>query len=186
MSEFARQLTLNQELANLPDNVVGEILNGELVVSPRPAALHALAASVLGSELGGPFHRGKHGPGGWVILDEPELHLLDDVVVPDMASWRRERMPELPEVAAFTLAPDWVCEVLSPSTEGIDRAIKMPLFAREKIAYVWLVGCLSQTIETYQSDGSSYRLLHTHHGSDAARLIPFDAIELDIAGLWQR
>ncbi len=186
MSESAPKLGINQELEDLPDNVVGEILNGDLIVSPRPAALHALAASVLGSELGGAFHRGKHGPGGWVILHEPELHLRDDVIVPDIAGWRRERMPELPDVAAFTLAPDWVCEVLSPSTEGVDRSIKMPIFAREKVEYVWLVGCASQTIEVYQLDGTGYRLLLTHHGSDSARLVPFDAIELDVAGLWQR
>ncbi len=186
MSELAPKTASYADLEALPDTVVGEILAGELVVSPRPASLHALASSVLGSELGGPFHRGKDGPGGWGILDEPELHLRNDVLVPDMAGWRRERMPEVPDTAAFQLAPDWVCEILSPSTEGVDRSVKMPIFAREGVEYVWLVGCASKTIEIYQLDGKSYRLLLTHHGSEPARLVPFDAIEFDVGALWQR
>ncbi len=186
MSELAIGTATYEDLLALPDNVVGEILNGELLDSPRPASLHALASSALGSQIFAPFHRGKGGPGGWVILDEPELHLGSDILVPDMAGWRRERMPEMPDTVAFTLAPDWVCEVLSASTEAIDRARKMPRYAQERVAHVWLVGCATQTIEVYRLDGESYRLIYTHQGSASVRLEPFDAIEFDVAALWER
>ncbi len=98
----------------MPSHLVGQIVDGELITHPRPGALHARITSRLGMEVGNSFDRGQGGPGGWIILDEPELHLGRDVLVPDLASWRRERMPELPDTAAFELAPDWVCEVLSP------------------------------------------------------------------------
>ena len=113
------------DLRDVPDNYVAEMFDGELYASPRPALPHARAATVLGVELGGPFDRGRNGPGGWVILDEPELHFGNDVLVPDLAGWRRGRLPELPADAFMTLAPDWVCEVLSPSTEAIDRRKKL-------------------------------------------------------------
>src|SRR5512142_1943672 len=119
MSDPARRNATYDDLLGLPSHVVGELLEGSLVVSPRPASRHARAASGLGGELHGPFQRGRGGPGGWIILDEPELHLGGNVLVPDLAGWRRERMPQLPDVAAFELAPDWVCEVLSASTQAI-------------------------------------------------------------------
>ncbi len=109
------------DLEALPETVVGELIAGELYVSPRPAVLHAVASSRLGALLSSRFDIGDAGPGGWFILDEPELHLGGDAVVPDLAGWRRERLPALPRTAAFTLAPDWVCEVLSPSTETLER-----------------------------------------------------------------
>jgi Uma2 family endonuclease len=114
---------------------------------PRPASLHARAASSLGGELYGPFDRGRGGPGGWIILDEPELHLHGDMLVPDLAGWRRERMPELPDASAFELAPDWVFEVLSPSTAATDRAEKMPIYAREQVGQLWLVDPIAKTLE---------------------------------------
>lgn len=124
------------DLDALPPNVVGEIVSGVLHASPRPGSPHAVAASAIGEELGPPFKRGRGGPGGWVILDEPELHFADDVLVPDLAGWRRERMPEVPIVSAFELAPDWVCEVLSKSTAVLDRSEKLPVYARERVAHV--------------------------------------------------
>jgi len=116
MADPARRRATYEELLAVPGHLVAEIVNGELVTSPRPAPRQARAASSLGGELHGPFDRGRNGPGGWIILDEPELHLHGDVLGPDLAGWRRERMPELPEAAAFELAPDWACEVLSPAT----------------------------------------------------------------------
>jgi hypothetical protein len=130
MASIAKRRATYDDLLQVPAHRVGEIVDGDLHVSPRPASRHALASSGLGSALGPPFHNGRGGPGGWWILDEPELHLGPDVLVPDLAGWRRERMPEFPDTAAFTLAPDWVCEVVSPSTEGLDRARKMPAYAR--------------------------------------------------------
>ena len=115
---------------------------------------HTQAASSLSGELYAPFHRGRGGPGGWIILNEPELHLHGDVLVPDIGGWRRERMPTLPTASAFELAPDWVCEVLSPSTASTDRAVKMPIYAREKVGHVWLVDPLLQTLEVLRLDGT--------------------------------
>lgn len=123
----ARKRATYSDLLALPPNVVGQLIDGVVHAHPRPATPHALASSALGEELGPPFKRGRGGPGGWILLDEPELHLGEDVVVPDLAGWRRERLPEVKDVPALTLAPDWICEVLSPSTAGIDRVEKMEI-----------------------------------------------------------
>lgn len=120
------------DLEALPPNQVGEILEGVLYGFPRPATPPRQGLEQLGAELDGPFDRGRSGPGGWLILDEPELHLREDVLVPYLAAWRRERMPEMPAAAFISIAPDWVCEVLSPSTAGIDRTEKLPIYARER------------------------------------------------------
>jgi Uma2 family endonuclease len=174
------------ELEALPPNVVGEIVHGVLYASPRPASPHAAAASAVGEELGPPFKRGKGGPGGWIILDEPELHLGEDVLVPDLGGWRRARMPEMPHVAAFDLSPDWVCEVLSPSTAKMDRGEKLPVYARERVAHVWFVDPLQQFLEILRLDGETYRIVGSFFTDARVRAEPFDAIELDLAVLWAR
>lgn len=168
----------------VPSNLVAEIIDGALVTQPRPASRHALAASVLGGDLGPPFHRGKGGPGGWILLDEPELHLHGDIVVPDLAGWRRERMPVMPDAAAFELAPDWVCEVLSPSTAATDRVQKMRIYAREGVGYAWLVDPLVRLLEAYRREGAHWVLLGAWHDDTRVRVEPFEAVELDLAGLW--
>ena len=164
---------------------MGEIVNGRLIASPRPAVRYANASSVLGGLLMGPFRFGVGGPGGWVILDEPELHLGDDVLVPDLAGWRRERMPRLPKrEAALGLAPDWVCEVLSPSTEADDPADKMPVYAREGVGHVWLVDPEIDTLEFFRLESGRWTLLTTERGARLVRLEPFDALDLDLSMLW--
>jgi Uma2 family endonuclease len=173
-----------EDLLQVPDHKVAEIVDGDLHVSPRPASRHALAASGLYGELGPPFHQGRGGPGGWWILFEPELHFDDDVLVPDLGGWRRDRMPEFPDTPAFTLAPDWVCEVVSPSTEGLDRAKKMPVYGREGVTHLWLVNPLTRTLEVYRLAERRWLLLATHAGSALVRAEPFDAVELDLAPLW--
>jgi Uma2 family endonuclease len=174
------------DLEALPPNVIGEIIRGVLHASPRPAIPHTAAATALGEELGPPFKRGRGGPGGWVILYEPELHMHEDVLVPDLGGWRRERMPEIPQGAFVTLAPDWVCEVLSPSTTKVDRTEKVPLYARERTAHVWLVDPLAKTLEVLRLDGPTYRIVGTYHDEARVRAEPFDAIELDLSVLWAR
>ena len=186
MAEPARRPATYEDVLAAPEHLVAEILDGELILSPRPASPHAAAATALGEELGPPFKRGRGGPGGWWILDEPELHLGRDVVVPDLAGWRRERMPEMPEVAYFTLAPDWVCEVLSPSTARHDLTRKMRIYARERVSHVWLVEPLARWVEVRRLDGDTYRVICTEGDDTRARLEPFDAIELDLAVLWMR
>jgi Uma2 family endonuclease len=182
-SPLKRRATYD-DLLQVPPNRVAEIVDGELHVSPRPASRHALASSRLGSELGPPFDRGRGGPGGWWILDEPELHLGGDVLVPDLAGWRRERMPEFPDTPAFTLAPDWVCEVVSPNTERLDRARKMPVYARENVSHLWLVNPVARTLEAYRLAEGRWLLLATHEGAARVRAEPFDAVELDLTSLW--
>ena len=174
------------DLAALPPNIVGEIIDGELIASPRPSASHAVVASRLGMDLGGPFDRGRGGPGGWVILDEPELHIVDQVLVPDLAAWRRERMPQVPDVAYFDLPPDWLCEVLSPSTATVDRARKMWHYAAARVRHVWLLDPAATTLEIYRLDGEGWRLVQTHAGDVTIRPEPFESVDLDLSSLWSR
>ena len=173
-----------EDLVRVPDHLVAEILDGELYATPRPTVRHARAASMLGVELGGPFDAGRGGPGGWWILDEPELHLQKDVVVPDLAGWRRDRLPVLPDVAALTLSPDWVCEVISPSTEAIDRGRKLAIYARDGVAQAWLLNPSSETLEVLALAGGVWTLVATHVGCTRVRAEPFAAIELDLAAVW--
>jgi Uma2 family endonuclease len=172
------------DLCAVPENFVAEILGGELYASPRPAPRHSVAASVLGGMLMGPFHLGQNGPGGWWLIDEPELHFDADVLVPDIAGWRRERMPAVPSAAYFTLAPDWVCEVLSPSTERIDRQKKLAVYAREGVRHAWLVNPLLHTLEVLRLESERWSWVAVHDGNTAVRAEPFDAVELPLGALW--
>lgn len=173
-----------EDLFDLPETVIGEIINGRLNVQPRPAPKHARAYSSLGVELGGPFDRGRNGPGGWWILDEPELHLGFDILVPDLAGWRRERMPKLPEAAYFELAPDWVCEILSPSTARIDRAEKLPIYAANGVQHAWLIDPDLRTLEVFENQQGKWLLLAVLEGQAAVALAPFDAVSFDLGALW--
>jgi Uma2 family endonuclease len=172
------------DLRQVPAHLVAEILDGDLYASPRPSPRHANASSALGGELRRPFHAGRGGPGGWYILDEPELHLERDVVVPDLAGWRRERLPRLPDEAFFSLAPDWVCEVISPSTAAMDRVKKLTIYARESVVHVWLVDPLARTLEVLRLESQRWVIAATWAGYDVLRAEPFAAIELDLALLW--
>lgn len=189
MSSRAGKPATYDDLRKLPDNLVGEILEGELFASPRPAPRHSHAASAIGADLFGPFHGGSgssRGPGGWWILYEPELWLRKDVVVPDVAGWRRERLSRLPETVGFELAPDWVCEVVSPSTARFDRTRKMRIYRREKVGDVWLVDPLARCLEVYQLAGQHWQLLETY-GDDAperVRVPPFEQVELELSRWW--
>jgi Uma2 family endonuclease len=140
----------------------------------------------LGIELGTPFYRGKGGPGGWILPYEPELHLQGDVLVPDFAGWRRERMPEVPNTAAFELAPDWVCEVLSPSTAATDRTQKMPIYVREGVKHLWLVDLIARTLEACRLEGGRWVVIGAWRDDAGVRVEPFDAIELELGRLWAR
>ncbi len=121
-----------------------------------------------------------------MLLDEPELHLGDDIIVPDLAGWRRSRMPEIPDVPFFTLAPDWVCEVLSPSTEQLDRADKLPLFAANQVSHAWLLSPTARTLEVFELDGRTFRLVSVFKNDERVRARPFDAFELELGALWER
>ena len=175
------------DLLRVPEHKVAEILDGELFVSPRPASPHARASARLGSDLMRAFDDppdGDDAPGGWWLLIEPELHLGADVLVPDLAGWRRSRMPTIPNVAAFTDAPDWVCEVLSPSTARIDRARKTRIYAREGVAYFWVLDPIARTLETYRLADGSWVLMATYEGDGAIRAEPFGAVALTMRRWW--
>src|SRR5688572_23801957 len=182
---MARKRATYDDLLKLPEHLVGEIIDGELIASPRPAPPHAVASSALGALVGGPFGFGSGGgPGGWWIVDEPELHFGPDVVVPDLAGWRRQRMPRMPSTAFFELAPDWICEVVSPTTAKIDRSRKMDIYARAEVAYAWLIDPLAKTLEVYKLDGKQWVRRAAYVGDERPRAEPFDAIELELAALW--
>jgi len=182
------------DLEAVPANKVAELIRGTLHVMPRPAPRHAHTSSALGAKLSNPFGFGEGGPGGWWILDAPELHFPDpapeepgdiEAVVPDLAGWRRTRLPELPETAYFELAPDWVCEVLSKSTEDVDRNEKMPIYAREGVAHAWIVDPIGRTLEAFTlGRGRRWSKPVLHRGTARVRVPPFDALELDLSALW--
>ncbi|MFM9968059.1 MAG: Uma2 family endonuclease [Burkholderiales bacterium] len=184
MGPPAVKLSTYEDILALPEHVVGEIIQGVLRTHPRLAPKHALAYSSLGIELGGPFQHGKNGPGGWWILDEPELHLGTDVLVPDLAGWRRARMPHLPDAAWFKLAPDWICEILSPSTAKVDRVEKLPIYAYSGVAHCWLVDPDLKTLEVFENRNGKWLLLNVLENNASVSQPPFDAIAFDLASLW--
>ena len=185
MNDPATSPATYDDVLALPENMVGEILGGGLYSHPRPAPRHARAYSALGFAVGGPFDGGINGPGGWWIIDEPELHLGPDVIVPDIAGWRRERMPAFPDTAWFEQSPDWACEIPSPSTANTDRAVKMPIYAREKVAHLWLVDPDARTLENYHlQEDCQWLLLATLKDDDPVTQPPFDTITFDLNTLW--
>ena len=184
MADPVKRPATYQDVLDAPPHVVAEILGDELRLSPRPGGPHTSAASRLGYLLGPPFDLGAGGPGGWMILDEPELHLGRDILVPDLAGWRRERLPLITDQAYFTVAPDWCCEVLSKSTAATDRADKLPIYLREGVAHVWLVDAPQHTLEILRATAAGWLIAAVHRGDVRVRAEPFDAIELDLAVLW--
>lgn len=172
-----------EDVINVPENVVAELIDGTLYSGPRPPPRHMRASTMLINELVATFDRGL---GGWLLLYSPELHLGRQVLVPDLAGWRRERMPEMPDATGVTLAPDWLCEVLSPSTASVDRSVKLPKYAAHGVAWVWFLDPLEKTLEILRLDGRTYRVVGSHSGDGAVRAEPFDAIELELSALWSR
>lgn len=173
---------LYEDLVNLPQSLTGEILNGQLHARPRPGGKHILAASSLGGDIGAAYHHGKGGPGGWCILLAPEIHFLVDeqVAVPDIAGWQKERMPAMPDGPKFSVVPDWICEVVSPSTESIDRQIKKPLYAHFGVRYLWLINPKVVTLEIYKLMKGGWVSQGQFSGHDKIRAEPFDAVEITL------
>jgi Uma2 family endonuclease len=178
--------TLYEQLLALPEGLTGEILAGQLHAQPRPSGPHGLAGSVLGMRLGVPFQLGGGGPGGWWIIDEPELHLIPDteVLVPDLVGWRRVRMPRIPQGHRFTVVPDWVCEILSPASASLDRDVKLPIYARHGVAFAWLVDPKVRTLEAYAMEDGKWREIGRFANDDLVVVAPFDAVTIQLADLW--
>ena len=181
-----RQATY-EDLLEVPEHLVAEIVAGDLYTSPRPGPPHARAATMLGSDIVPPFDReegGTSGPGGWWILHEPEVHLHDEILVPDLAGWRRSRMPSLPDSAFFVVPPDWVCEIVSPATERLDRGRKRLIYAREGVSHLWLLSPSARTLEVFRLSSGTWILLNTFEGDETIHAEPFEAIGLDMSHWW--
>ena len=180
------QPTLYEQLEALPEGLTGEILNGQLYAQPRPSGAHVVTVTSLADELVSPFQKGRGGPGGWWIAAEPELHFIRnaEVDVPDLAGWRRRRLPRIPKDHRFTVVPDWVCEVLSPSTESRDRQIKMPIYAHFGVAYAWLIDPQAHTLEAYVLEGDAWREIGRFASCARVSLPPFEAVTINLDDLW--
>lgn len=179
-------LTPYEQLLALPENQVGEIIGSQLYTQARPAGPHAMAGGAIYTNLSPPFNFGRDGPGGWWIVIEPEIHFIRDteVVVPDLAGWRRERMPTIPRDHRFEVVPDWVCEILSPSTQQKDRVLKLPLYARYGVAHAWLVDPLAHTLEVLELHEGKWILLGAIREDEPVCFPPFTAVTFSLGDLW--
>lgn len=184
MASPVKRRATYEDLLKVADHQVAEIIGGDMHVSPRPASRHALASAGLGGQLWGAYQQGRGGPGGWWILDEPELHLGEDVLVPDLAGWRRARMPDLPDAAHSELAPDWVCEVLSPGTRAIDLTDKRRIYAGVGVPHLWLVDPTARTLEAFDLRDGAWTLIAALKEAEDVRVPPFDAIAFPLSVLW--
>ena len=182
---FDREATYD-DLVQVSDLMVAEIADGELHASPRPALPHATAGTAISGLLVGPLQFGRGGPGGWWILFEPELHVGKDVLVPDVAGWRKSRLPSVPAAPWLSAPPDWVCELLSPSTASLDRARKLRIYAREGVTHAWLVDPIARTLEVLRLENGRWTILATHVGDEVVRAEPFTEIEIALADVWWR
>jgi hypothetical protein len=173
-----------QDVLDSPEHVIAEIIGGELRLSPLLRWPAIVVHSSLVCELGRPFCRGRSDPGGWIILNKPEIHLANEIIVPDIAGWRRERMPRVPDADFFDIAPDWACELLCEPTEKMDRLEKMPLYASWRVQYAWLIHPLRRTIEAFSLRNGAWETSGVYGEADRARIDPFGAIEIAVGDLW--
>jgi Uma2 family endonuclease len=172
-----------EDLCAVHERFIAEIIDGDLYASARPPIPFVQTASVLVATIGLAFDRGRDGPGGWFLLDKPEIHLREDAIVPDIAAWRRARLPkELPDY--FDFAPDWLCEVLAPNTDALDRTKKLAIYAREGVGHVWLLNPAIQTLEVLGLESRRWSLIAAHEGRARVRAEPFADIEIDLAETW--
>jgi Uma2 family endonuclease len=184
MVEPAKKRATYADLEAVPPHLVAEIIDGELMTHPRPSPRHGVASSALGARLMDFFQFDRGGPGGWIFIDEPELHLGPHVVVPDIAGWRRERLPSYPETNYFETSPDWACEILSGSTEKRDRTVKMRIYAEAQVPYFWLIDPRLQILEAFELAEGRWLKIGAWNSDDEVRAPPFDAVAISLADLW--
>jgi len=184
MAENAKKRATYADIEAAPQDVVAEIIDGELFTHPRPFVRHAATAVSLAGELTGPYQKGRGGPGGWVFAIEPELHLDDQILVPDLAGWRREAAARIDLDTHIKVAPDWVCEILSASTEARDRSVKSNIYAAAGVGHMWLVDPRLQLLQAMERVDGRWLLLGSWRSDDEARVAPFEAILISLADLW--
>ena len=173
-----------QDVLDAPPHLTAEIIDGTLYTHSRPHPPHSNAQSELIGILRLPFGRGVGGPGGWWIFTEPELHLGNDILVPDIAGWRVERMPILPATNYQLVVPDWVCEILSPTTRHLDIGRKSEIYAREGVGYLWLIDPLEHWLEASMLQGSEWVVIDKLFDDAVVSLPPFEAISFRLSKLW--
>lgn len=185
MPQPARKKAIYENLNAIPENATGEIIDGELIVTPRPSRNHVFAATALGGELTPPYQFARGGgPGGWIILIEPEIKLDEDILVPDLAAWRKERFPTSEEHNWISVVPDWVCEILSPYSLRTDKIKKMPLYARSGVRFLWLIDPAAKTVDTFRLVSSSWLLIGIYAENDKMTIEPFPETVIDLSNLW--
>ncbi len=184
MAETAKKRATYQDLYAIPERMTGEIIDGELIVSPRPSRKHVYATSALGNEIGPAYHSGRGGPGGWIILIEPEIGLGKDILVPDLAGWKKERLPASEDHNWISVRPDWICEVLSPGTLGTDRVKKIRIYAQHEVPHLWLIDPIEKILEVYRFQAGSFTVAGVYAENDKVKAEPFPEIEIDLTSLW--
>lgn len=184
MSHPAKKIVTYEDLYTIPENMIGEIIDGEIIATPRPSRKHTDAVSSLGYKIGPPYRFGEGGPGGWIIYFEPEISLGENILVPDLAGWKRERFPIEEETSYITVPPNWVCEVLSPHTFRTDKVKKMPIYAKHGVDYIWLIDPMAMTLDAFRSESGQWLLLRSFAENDKVRIEPFPEIEIDLGDLW--
>ncbi|MDR3569051.1 MAG: Uma2 family endonuclease [Syntrophobacteraceae bacterium] len=184
MREPAKKPATYEDLYDVPENLIGEIVNGELTVPPRPTRKHGYAATALIEEVGPPYHRGRGGPGGWSFIAEPEVIFGEDIMAPDVAGWKAQRFLWEEDRNPVSVAPDWVCEVLSPKTVRNDKVRKMPVYARHGVGHIWLIDPAAMTMDAFRLESGRWLLLASFSENDKARVEPFQEIEINLAYLW--
>ena len=184
MAEPARKKATYEDLYSIPENTTGEIINGELVVTPRPSRKHTSAASSLGFEIGPAYQFGRGGPGGWIIIIEPEISFGEDILVPDLAGWKEERFPEEEPHNWISVTPDWICEVLSPGTHRRDKMEKMPIYARHEVSYFWLLDPVVKTLDVFRLQYGEWVVAGLFVEDAKLRAEPFTEIEITLSDLW--
>lgn len=179
----SRRPATERDLDDLPEDVIGQIVDGELIVHPRPDAPHTEAAGVLYGLLFNSYWRERSDPGGWVILPEPKILFGEQILVPDLAGWRVDRYVR-PRKGAYTVAPDWICEILSPSTARFDRVKKLPIYAQAEVQHAWILDPDVRMLEVLRRRGENWTIAAAHQNTDKVRAEPFEALELDLSLLW--
>lgn len=184
MAEPAKKEATYDDLYSISDNMTGEIIDGELIVTPRPSRKHIYTASALEVKIGAPYQFGEGGPGGWIILVEPEIRFSTNFLVPDLSGWKRERFPVEEETNWISVAPDWVCEVLSPGTAREDRVKKMSIYASHFVPYYWLIDPSEKILETLKLEEGKWIITGVFCEGESVRAEPFPEIAVDLGSLW--